>query len=56
MNIMKDRAKAVAAGLVIPDEGTCLTCHNDKSPTFKGFDFASAMAKIAHPNPKTAAK
>ena len=54
MNVMKDREASVAAGLVIPDESTCVTCHNDKSPTFKGFDFATASAAIAHPNPKTA--
>lgn len=39
---------AVAAGLLIPDEGTCTKCHNEKSPTFKGFDFASAKEKIKH--------
>jgi hypothetical protein len=56
MNVMKDQAQSVAAGLVIPDEKTCVTCHNDKSPTFKGFDFAAMKAKIAHPNPKAASK
>ncbi len=56
MNVMKDQAKSIAAGLVIPDESTCVTCHNDKSPTFKGFDFTAMKAKIVHPNPKAAAK
>jgi hypothetical protein len=56
MNVMKDQAKSIEAGLVIPDESTCVTCHNDKSPTFKGFDFAAMNAKIAHPNPKAASK
>jgi len=55
MEIMKDRAKAVAAGMVVPDENTCKTCHNPESPTFKGFDFAKALEKIAHPNPQRAA-
>lgn len=49
--IMEDRAASIAAGLIIPDEKTCRTCHNEKSPSFKGFDFATAYAKIAHPNP-----
>jgi Cytochrome c554 and c-prime len=54
MNIMKDQAAAVAAGLIMPDEKTCTGCHNDKSPTFKGFVFKEAFAKIAHPNPAKA--
>jgi hypothetical protein len=40
-----------SVGLVIPDEKTCVTCHNDKSPTFKGFTFKEYAAKIAHPIP-----
>ena len=56
MDVMKDRAKAEAAGMVLPNEATCKTCHNADSPTFKGFDFAAAKAKIAHPNPANAAK
>jgi cytochrome c554/c'-like protein len=56
LDVMKDRAKATAAGLVIPNEGTCKTCHNAEGPTFKGFDFASMKAEIAHPNPAKASK
>ena len=48
------QAKSVAAGLIIPNKATCVTCHNEKSPTFKGFDYATYFAKIAHPNPKAA--
>lgn len=40
-----------AVGLRTPDEEVCLTCHNEKSPTFKGFDFEEFMARIAHPYP-----
>jgi Cytochrome c554 and c-prime len=54
MAVMKDHAKAVAAGLVDPNEETCKKCHNSESPTFKGFDFAAASAAIAHPNPQKA--
>lgn len=39
MGTMKDLAKAKAAGLIVPDEAMCKTCHNEKSPTFKGFTF-----------------
>ena len=57
MSTMKDQAKAVAAGLNIYKdekeiEALCKTCHNEKSPTFKGFDFKEMYAKIAHPIPK----
>lgn len=40
--------KSLEAGLIIPDEKTCTGCHNSKSPTFKGFEFASAKEKIKH--------
>ncbi|MFQ5876452.1 MAG: cytochrome c family protein [Acidobacteriota bacterium] len=56
MSVMKDPTKAVAAGLVIPEEKTCTACHNSDSPTFESFDFATYSKKIAHPNPKKAAK
>jgi hypothetical protein len=57
MTIMKDKAKAVAAGLVLYKddaaiEKLCKTCHNEKSPTFKGFKFEEMWAKIKHPVPK----
>lgn len=39
---------ALDAGLVIPDEKTCLKCHNDRSPAFKGFEFKAYYEKIKH--------
>lgn len=53
--VMKDKAKAVAAGLVIPTEATCRGCHNEKAPTWdpkKGFDFKESLKKIAHKRPQ----
>lgn len=44
--------KAESVGLLKPDEKTCLKCHNAESPTFKGFKYAEAAPKIAHPTPK----
>jgi Cytochrome c554 and c-prime len=41
-------AKTLAAGLILPDEAACKSCHNEKSPQFKGFEFASAKEKIKH--------
>jgi hypothetical protein len=53
--VMKDRAKSIANGLVIPDENTCRGCHNETAPGFKGFNFKEAVKKIAHPNPQKGA-
>ena len=38
-------------GLNPVNEGTCLICHNDTSPTFKPFIFEERVKKIAHPFP-----
>lgn len=50
----KPVADAMAAGLTLPKvedgsaEKQCKTCHNDKSPTFKGFKFKEMWPKVAH--------
>lgn len=51
MSIMKDKDKAIANGLIIPDAKTCTKCHNEESPNFKGFNFDEYFKKIAHPVP-----
>lgn len=48
MSVMKDKAKAMEKGLIAPDEALCKKCHNEKSPTFKGFNFAEFSKKIDH--------
>ena len=53
MKVMKDKAVAIQNGLVIPDEKTCKTCHNEESPTYKAFDFKTFWPKVAHDNPLT---
>ncbi len=50
--VMKERAKSVAAGLILPDEKTCIRCHNPESPSYRKFDFAEFKKKIAHPVPQ----
>jgi len=62
--VMKDREKAIAAGLIVGDKETCLKCHNDTAPSWKpdryttadgkkvGFDYDLLWPKIAHPRPK----
>jgi len=54
MKVMKDRQASIEAGLIIPDENTCKKCHNEESPTFKGFKFDEYWAKIAHKLPPPA--
>lgn len=39
---------AINSGLLAPDEKTCLKCHNEKSPAFKGFDYIAYYEKINH--------
>ncbi len=55
MKIMKQiragEVKAADYGLINPTETDCKKCHNEKSPTFKGFDFKKYSAQIAHPVP-----
>jgi hypothetical protein len=54
MAVMKDKAKAIAAGLhefkdMAAVETFCKTCHNEKSPTHKAFKFEEMWGKIKHP-------
>ena len=57
MKTMKDKALAAAAGLLPVTEATCLRCHNERSPQFKGFDYAKALAAGIHEHkPKATAK
>jgi hypothetical protein len=44
-SIMEDLKLATENGLIIPDEETCVKCHNKKSPTFKEFDFEKFVNK-----------
>jgi Cytochrome c554 and c-prime len=43
--------KAKDYGLVMPTKETCIQCHNEKSPSYKPFDFKDDSTKIAHPIP-----
>ena len=45
----KHKKLALEAGLVVaPSEENCKSCHNEKSPTFKGFDFKARYEEIKH--------
>ena len=54
MNTMKDQKAAVAAGLILPTEETCVPCHGEKAAGHKQekFDFKKAKATIIHMVPK----
>jgi len=47
--VMLDHDASVAAGMIVPDEATCLKCHNEESPTYESFDYATAWDAIKHP-------
>ena len=49
--IMKNRNLAVRQGLILQTEESCVRCHNPENPFHKGFDFATAFEKAAHPDP-----
>ena len=56
MATMKSRDLAVKGGLVAwadkaAIEAMCKNCHNEKSPTFKGFNFEEKWTAIAHKKP-----
>jgi hypothetical protein len=50
-SLMSGTIQPESVGLVLPNEKTCVKCHNDKSPNFTGFDYDTYVAKIAHPIP-----
>ncbi|UCE67132.1 MAG: cytochrome c family protein [Candidatus Zixiibacteriota bacterium] len=54
LKVMKNREAALAAGMIIPNEETCMGCHNEESPTYKEFNFEEFWKKIAHPIPEEA--
>jgi hypothetical protein len=57
LSVMKDKARSIAAGMTeykdaAAIEKQCRSCHNEKSPTFKEFNFDERWAKIRHSVPK----
>jgi nitrate/TMAO reductase-like tetraheme cytochrome c subunit len=49
--VISGEIEADSVGLVKPTEETCVQCHNEKSPSFKEFDFKKAYAQIKHAIP-----
>ena len=50
-SLTKGEIEPASVGLVMPNKDLCVKCHNEGSPTFKGFEFEKMAAKIAHPIP-----
>ncbi len=50
MAIMKDKAKAKAAGLILPTEQDCKTCHSTKN--VKVANYSEAITKVHDKKPK----
>ena len=44
--IMKNQAKSIAKGLILPTEEVCVTCHNDESPHFKALILLNTQSKL----------
>lgn len=55
MSIMKDKEKAIAHGLILPDSTTCQKCHNENVPKEfqpkEGYNFAEMMKTGLHAMP-----
>jgi hypothetical protein len=52
LSIMKDYEKALTNGLIVPTKEVCISCHNEKNPFYKPFNFEEQIIKINHPIPK----
>ncbi|NQU34884.1 MAG: cytochrome C554 [Bacteroidetes bacterium] len=46
--IMCDREVSIVNGLILPKPDDCLTCHNEKSPRYKPFDYEVYYKKMEH--------
>jgi len=53
IGVMKDKTKAIEAGLIMPTKELCVKCHNPESPNYKEFNFDEFYKKVAHPAPKS---
>ena len=53
VTVMKDKEKALAAGLIVSkdDPKLCEKCHNSESPSFKEFKYKVMWEKIKHTIP-----
>ena len=52
VRIMQSTEESIKNGLWVISEETCLRCHNEKSPTYKPFNYEEALKVVSHPNPQ----
>jgi hypothetical protein len=57
LKVMKSKEESAKNGLIVWQdkaeiEKSCISCHNEESPTYVDFKFDEMWAKIAHPVPK----
>ena len=45
---MEDREAAISYGLILPDEQTCIKCHNEECPHYRPFNFSIMYPMIEH--------
>ncbi len=48
LKVMKDREASLAAGLVLPEEQVCRSCHEKAPHDLPAFDYEAAKAKGIH--------
>jgi len=48
MTVMKDRQASLAAGLLLPDEAACKSCHSNAPHDLPEFDYAEAVEIGVH--------
>lgn len=48
IEVMKDREKAIEAGMIIPREETCRSCHNERNPFHKPFNYEERLKSGVH--------
>lgn len=50
--LTKGEIEPASVGLLITNKDLCVKCHNEESPTFKGFEYEKMVAKITHKLPE----
>jgi hypothetical protein len=51
MSVMRNHNASLQRGMIMPEKEVCIACHNEESPTFKGFDYDKYMKRISHGDP-----
>ena len=53
--VMENRQQCINNGMIVPATRSCVLCHNERSPTWRGdFNLSQALETIKHPDPSLA--